>query len=485
MIETSTYPALAAREVPARGQASGLGIAGALSVGVIVVLWYLGNGSLLRLAIPAVSLLFALVLYVRQPIVYVQYSLWVWFLAPLVRRIVDFRFGWTDPNFILLSPFLVSAVAGLAFLKKDGKAWRDTPTPFFLCAAAILYGFAVGFLLEHSAETIFGLLNWLCPVLFGFHLYVNWPRYQEHSAAILRTFLWAVLILGVYGIYQFLSPGAWDRYWLESVNLTPGGGSFGSPEPLLVRVWSTMNAPGPFANTMMVGLLLLFAVQSPFKLPAAIAGYTSFLLSIVRTAWLSWVVGLVWILKSSKPRVVIRAILSMALLVVCLVPVVSDPQIAPVASDRLKTFKELGSDESFGTRTEMYRVLASDVLENPFGHGLKSNMEVSHGMAVDSGILITVFSLGWMGSALFAAGIVSLFLGARTMSGANDDFLNVAKAGLIAILVQIVGGNIFVNVTGVMFWMFAGMYLAAFRYHENEIAITEQSVVAEGMIAVA
>ena len=40
-----------------------------------------------------------------------------------------------------------------------------------------------------------------------------------------------------------------------------------------------------------------------------------------------------------------------------------------------------------------------------------------------------------------------------------------AKAIMIAILVQVIGGNVFVSVTGAMFWMLAGMYLAAGKYH--------------------
>ena len=242
------------------------------------------------------------------------------------------------------------------------------------------------------------------------------------------------------------------------------GGSFGLPEPLMIRVWSTMNAPGPFANTMMVALLFILGVRSPIKLPAAIVGYTSFLLSVVRTAWLSWIIGLVWILKNSKPRVMVRFVLSGALLIVCLLPLLSDPRMANVIGDRVKTFTDLREDESFGDRLEMYRVLTNDVTDNPFGHGLK-NLESSHGMAVDSGILTVVFSLGWLGSLLFAAGIVSLFLMKKSWMATSDEFPGIAKAIMIAILVQVIGGNVFVSVTGAMFWMLAGMYLAAGKYH--------------------
>ena len=48
-----------------------------------------------------------------------------------------------------------------------------------------------------------------------------------------------------------------------------------------------------------------------------------------------------------------------------------------------------------------------------------------------------------------------------------DEFQNTAKATLIAILVQIMGGNVFVNVTGGVLWMLAGMYLASDKYHQD------------------
>jgi hypothetical protein len=373
-----------------------------LSTILLAALWLAGGGSLLRLAIPAMATFFALILYLRYPILYVQYSLWVWFLAPLVRR------SWTgildgESQFhFALSPLLVSGIAGLAFLRKDSKAWSDIFPHSFSCAA-ILYGFVVGMVLHlrPTAEIAYGLLNWLCPMIFGFHFYLNWTFYEQHSAAILRAFLWGVLIMGIYGVFQFLAPAEWDRFWLNSLIAEGTGASVGQPESLLVRVWSTMNAPGPFANTMMVGLLLLFTTRSPLKLPAAVAGYISFLMSSVRTAWLSWVVGLVCILRSAKPRVIVRILILVALLVVCLLPFVSDPRLAPVVTDRLTTFTDLGHDSSFNDREQMYRPLINDALHNPVGTGLK-NEETSHGKAVDSGLLVLVFS--WDGSAVCVAG---------------------------------------------------------------------------------
>ncbi len=235
-----------------------------------------------------------------------------------------------------------------------------------------------------------------------------------------------------------------------------------------MRVFSTLNSPGPFANMMMVGVLFLFQVRSPLRPPAAIASYISFLLSMVRTAWLSWIVGLLWILKSSRPRVMIQVVLSMGLLVACLAPLLSDPRLANVIGDRMKTFTDLGHDDSYGARMEMYRILTADALDNPFGYGLK-NLEVSHGVGVDSGILAAVFSLGWLGSVLFAGGILSLLF-PRTRRQERDEFGEVGKAIMIAILVQIIGGNVFIGVNGILFWMSVGICLAAGKSHAERSA---------------
>jgi hypothetical protein len=465
MTATYAYPAIAAEDPGATTSNSTVGMLAALSAVAVAALWEAGNGSWLRLAIPALATLLALVLYLRRPVLYVQYLLWVWFLTPLVRRVVDWRFGWDDPNIILLSPLLASAVTGLAFLRKHGNAWREVPCGFVLCGVAILYGFVVGMFLHPAAETVYELLNWLCPLLFGVHLWVNGEQYEQYRGAILRAFLWGVLVLGVYGVYQFLAPAGWDRFWLENVIANGTGVSFGQPDSLLVRVFSTLNSPGPFANTMMVGVLFLFLVRSPVKPAAAIAGYTSFLLSVVRTAWLSWIVGLVWMLKNSRPRVMIRFVLSMGLLVACLLPLLSDPRMADVIGDRMKTFTDLQHDDSFGARLEMYRILTADAIDNPFGYGLK-NLEVSHGVGVDSGILAAVFSLGWLGGLLFAAGLLSLCL-RKTPAAQGDEFCQAARAITIAILVQVIGGNVFIGINGVLFWMSIGIYLAAGRKHAD------------------
>jgi hypothetical protein len=458
---TTTYPeaALAGRSAGSSNMGLVLGIGSCLLLNA--GLWIAGKPQFLRLAIPAAACLIGILLYSVRPLTYVTFSLWVWFIAPLVRRFVDWHFGFVEPNFVLLAPFLVSGVSLLSLLPSHRVKSR-VPLAFMLCGAAILYGFMVGMLLQPSAEVLFGLLNWLCPLLLGLHLYLHWPQYELYKAAISRSFLWGVLILGAYGVYQFFLPPAWDRYWLDNVLSTSP--SFGLPEPLQVRVFSAVNSPGPFANVMMAGLLLLFSLRSPLKLPAAIAGYLSFLLSVVRTAWLSWVIGFILIVKSANPRIIVRLVLSILVLLACLVPLANDPRLSTVIGDRLNTFSDLGHDESYGARLDLYRALTEDAIGHPFGYGLKT-LDMAHGK-IDSGLFALVFSLGWLGSAMFVIGLLFIFLGNMQALQKSDTFLVAAQAITLAILAQSLSGPIFVNLTAALFWVFAGIYLAGNQYHK-------------------
>jgi hypothetical protein len=460
---TTAYPQAAVASRSSGGSNMGLFLAAGTGIVLAAGLWVAGKPQLLRIALPAFAAVVGWLLYSSRPVAYVSYSLWVWFLTPFVRRFVDWHFGFIEPNFVLLAPFLVSGISIFALMPSTNRHKERIPVAFVLCGIAIFYGFVVGMLLHPSAETFFGLVNWLCPMLFGLHLYLNWPQYEQYQAVIARTFVLALLILGLYGIFQFFSPPAWDRYWLENVKAD----SFGRPEPLEVRVWSTMNSPGPFANTMMAGLLLLLVIRVPLKLPSAIAGYLSLLLSVVRTAWLSWIVGFLLILKHGNPRVIVRLLLSILLLVACLVPLANDPRVATVIGDRFTTFTDLGHDASFGARLDMYKILIHDAANTPFGLGLR-NLEVSRDMAVDSGILTLIFSLGWLGSSLFLTGVLCLFFWGERIRNSTDEFNRAAKAITFAILAQLIAGDVFVNVTGAIFWIFAAMYLAADHHYRSQ-----------------
>ena len=123
------------------------------------------------------------------------------------------------------------------------------PAAFIFCFAGVLYGFVVGVLLHPSAEVAFGLLNWITPLRLEAHVAIDWPNYERNKAAILSSFVWGAAAVGVYGIYQFLVAPPWDAFWLQNVTKRFTDPSFGRPEPIMIRIWSTLNAPGPFGGS--------------------------------------------------------------------------------------------------------------------------------------------------------------------------------------------------------------------------------------------
>ena len=107
-----------------------------------------------------------------------------------------------------------------------------------------------------------------------------WPRIER----LLPTL---GAIVGLYGIYQFFKLPSWDRDWMIASGLT----TVGHPYPMQVRVFGTLESPGPYACFVGVAILAAFHIAVVSKgarrvLHAALAVGLMFplLLSGVRAA---------------------------------------------------------------------------------------------------------------------------------------------------------------------------------------------------------
>ncbi len=422
---------------------------------------------MIPIAILAIATLAAVYLYFRRPRAYVAYTLWIWFTIPLLRRLVDWKLGWSEKNLILIAPQLVTAVSVFSLASLFMKRRSRIPVGLLLCMAAVLYGFIVGVIVDPSAEVAYGLLNWGTPLVFGLHLLLHWRDYEQYRSMFRKTFLWTAGLLGAYGIYQYFTAPAWDAYWLENISVGLIDPSFGQPEPMAMRIWSTTNSPGTFGGVMMTALLFLVVSPSLLTIPFAILGYTAFLLSVVRAAWLGWAVGLVLILRKAKPKLMLRVVGSLLVLGIILVPVLANmKEIAPVLAARFSSFADLKNDGSLLERQEMYRVVGNYILHDPWGHGLRTQESIGN-LAVDSGLLATVLSLGWVGALLYWMGaLLSVLQAARCK--AVDPFLLACRAICLCMVAQYVGSNIFNSLSGVLFWACAGLALAGEQWHASE-----------------
>ncbi|MBD0262272.1 MAG: O-antigen ligase domain-containing protein, partial [Tolypothrix sp. Co-bin9] len=179
---------------------------------LISLAFYLGPAASLRLIYPIIALVTAVFLYLRHPILYLGFTWWMWFLSPLFTRLVDLKVGWDPTRQMLVAPYLVVFVTIGTLFRYLPSAYRQGGLPFILAFAGVFYGFLVGLVQNPPVPVARNLLDWLIPLLFGFHLFINWRDYPSYRQNIQRTFLWCVLILGVYGIFQFVVAPEWDRY---------------------------------------------------------------------------------------------------------------------------------------------------------------------------------------------------------------------------------------------------------------------------------
>ena len=425
-------------------------------------------GSLIRLIYPVGSLGVALFLYQRNPILYLGFNWWVTFLTPFIRRLADYYRGSFDSSSLMLTaPYLVTFVAAITLFRGLPQSQRRGNLPFALAAIGIIYGFAIGIGRGNSvAAVIRTFLDWLPPVLLGFHMSANWEKYPEMARNTQRVFCFGALVMGAYGVYQYLIAPEWDNFWLQAVDAA----SFGRPEPMGLRVWSTMNGPPPFACVMTIALLVLFVEESALKIPASV-GYLAFLLSLVRSAWLAWIVGTFTLVTSLRSGSQVRLVVTIAVMALCVVPLTLVEPFSEVIGDRLESFSSGGNDTSAADRSATYQENLGLALSSPYGRGLGGTWIINPAgrlerIALDSGVLDLFFTLGWFGAIPYLGGLLMLMFSLfENKFGKSDPFLGVCRAATLSMLAILPLGPFMLGPSGMAMWGFLGLGIAGRKYY--------------------
>ena len=453
-----------------------------LTIGLAAVLFWNGNAAVFRYAIPYTALGVGFLLYRTAPVLYIGFAWWLWFLAPFLRRIVDYQAGWQDPNFIMLAPYLVSGICILTVIRHRHQLLHRDYFPFAVIMAGILYGYLIGILRGGLATATYDLLRWLIPLLFGLHIALLWREYAVFRHCIQRTFLWGVVLLGLYGVVQFYVLPPWDAFWM----VNSGMHSIGQPRPFAVRVFSTMNFSGPYATMMTAGVLLLFTLRPWKHLMAAVPGYAGFLLSLVRSSWGSWVIALSLMVFWIKGRMRMRMLGILAVGALVLLPALTVPEIKNRLDYRFSTFENLGEDNSFNARMTLYRKATLRAMTNPVGTGIGTagaaqKMKSDVAPIFDSGLLVITLQLGWPGLLSYLGGLLMLVLLLwKIPRRTNDPFIIISVAIAFAMVALLPFKNALVGATAPPFWCFAGLAIAGLRYNrtreEEEWAYDEAAI---------
>lgn len=420
---------------------------------------FVGLARLMNLFFPLGSLCVGLFLYFRFPILYVGFTWWLWILTPLIRRLVDYRSTFSDPSPILLAPLFVTLITGLTVLRYLPKMVRTEGVSFIMALGSIFFALGLGIINFPVRTVIIQFIEISVPITFGFHLFIHWQYYPLFRDNVKRVFLWAVIVMGLYGIFQFLVAPAWDTLWLTNAKYQSGG----LPLPLKIRVWSTLNSAGPFAGVMMTGLLLLLDSASSKKIIAGVLGFLSFLLSLHRVSWITWAIGVLNIAGTSKPKKQMQLIIGIGLLGLIVLGLVSLDQFSDVIGGRITSLFNITEDGSSQARQSEYAEFLVPALSQIIGNGLG-------GLGHDSGILYLLLNFGWIATLLYMGGLLlPVAKMYQTPYAKSDNFIVVSRAIVLSLLMQMPTTIPIYHITGMIIWSFTSFGMAAEKYHNHQM----------------
>lgn len=450
-----------------------------LSLCLLGILMETQNATLLNAAYPAVAFMIGGWLYMSHPPLYLGFMWWIWFLTPFMRRVADYQAGGHDPiNPIMLAPLLVTGLTFFTLLRYGKRLRENMYFPLLLAMMGVGYGYVIGIIRVGPLSATYGLLKWLLPLLIGLHVYLFWKLYPAHRRVIRTTFTWGVLVMGAYGIAQYLLAPAWDMTWLKESGMVS---SMGQPRATEFRIFGTLNATGPYAKIIMVGLLLLFDGRGLLPRLAALPGYISFMLTLVRAAWGGWFVGLGFIASRLRGKLRVRLLAILAVVAVLAVPFFLYAPNTERVTDRAESLTDLDDDGSLNARMMLYRSTTPEALLNPVGEGIGSlggaaRLSTGDSVSFDSGVLAIPFTLGWPGTLLYLTGLGLLIADIITIKRSEtDQFAVIAAAIVLAFIAMMVFHNQLEGLSGVTVWSFLGLALAAKKYYAHaRPAVTTQ-----------
>lgn len=456
-----------------------------LVIGICIAGWlalFVAAPGLSRYGFIGISFVCALYLFWKSEILYVSFVWWLYFLAPFLRRVVDNRAGFDSSSVMLAAPLFACAIACIELLKMFRPDKRNLP--FILGAAGVAYGLGVSLISGASIPTAAQyFLGWLGPIAFGYLLYTRWQKYPAFRDGLQTTFKWGLLVMGLYALIQYLVAPVWDCFWMQ--NLPEGVSSFGTPEPLGIRAFSTMNAPQPFALALVLGLMITFYGRSSLAQKAAwVAGYIGLLLSMARSAWLE--LGLALVVLAFVGRS--RKVLSTVLIAICLLAIVAVAAtklpLGQAVTDRFKSLNDVSEDGSSQERLAGYDLILNTPFADPFGKGWRIEAGNNDSTRTDDGdsasddampihdstVVELRLTTGWFGLVIFYGSIIAaIFFMFRTARTSDDKLIAIACTMLLVLLVETLFNSLLAGPNELGLWTCIGLGLAACKHAEQSI----------------
>ncbi|MFF2481805.1 O-antigen ligase family protein [Paenibacillus sp. NPDC058071] len=448
-----------------------MAVAVGVTIGILLIGWLSANHGLrIELWQFSIVLLLSAVAFLLQhvrSVALLPYVMAVWAVGPEIRRLLDWSFHvYSETPILSLAPYFVSLpllIPVVSGFKSMNPVLRRIVILFALLMG---YGLVLGIVQFGAVAAVYDFISYLCPVFIL--AYVHTAQFgREVHDRWLKSFSRLAVIVALYGIVQYLYLPEWDRFWMHHSGMM----SIGQPEPLKVRVFSTLNSPGPagvfFAFAL--GVMVMNKRWRALGLAGMLIVAFALLITLVRSAWVALVVMLIVYFVSSRAG---KAKLSAMLAVLLLAYQFVLPSLpgADAIISRINTLGSLNQDVSYNERLSFSSSITNAILYNPIGNGLGSTglsakLNNSAIQSFDNGYLNVLYTFGVIGGIAFIGMLLMLARAAFRSRKIEGNYASLSLSALGALLFLLLGSNILPGVMGAVFWMLASL---AFASHQPE-----------------
>ncbi|MBO9606664.1 MAG: O-antigen ligase family protein [Paenibacillaceae bacterium] len=427
----------------------------------------LGHYESVQIAILTAILFPAFMLALVESRHIVPYILLVWAVCPEIRRIADWLEGsYHSVSLLSMAPLLASAMLAVPVLARIHRIDPSVRKLIVVPTVVLAYGSLLG-LAHNGTGAIYDLANYLIPLLLIPYFAVT-PFERKDQERLIVAYTNIAVLVAVYGIIQYIFVPAWDAFWMEHVEMN----SIGKPEPLEIRVFSTLNSPGP-AGMFMATALAPMIVERKWRGALGWFGVllvaVGLIITLVRSSWVMLVVIVAVYVAISSGRQKWRLLAQLGAVTAALTWLVPKLPGAQGLVARLNTMTAIQDDYSYNERLDFFHMVFPLIKGQPQGLGLGSigvGTKLGNGGALgqfgvfDNGFVAIFLTFGVIGGVLFfwTLWLLGKLLISRT-SGTDGSaaYGRLAAASLIGSVVCLMFENGYTGLRGFLQWMVVGL----------------------------
>jgi putative inorganic carbon (HCO3(-)) transporter len=401
----------------------------------------------------------------------IPYILLVWVICPEIRRIQDWMEGtYHSVSLLSIAPLLTSAVLVIPILAKFHQMESRIYKLLIYVGIVLLYGSLIG-AAKNGSGAFYDLANYVIPLLLI--PYAALSHFDNKALdRLIVAFSNTAILVAVYGIIQYVMVPPWDAFWMNHVEMT----SIGHPFPLEIRVFSTLNSPGPagmYMGTALAPMILEKRWRGPLGWIGIILVTVGLLITLVRSAWVMLFIDIAIYTAVSAGRQKWKLIAQLTAVIAAMYLIIPKLPGAQGLIARLDTMTAIQDDHSYNERLDFFHTVFPMLFAKPQGLGLGSigvGTKLSNGGALgefgifDNGFVAIFLTFGILGGLLFlwALWLVTRFLlSQKKQPGGITAYGKLGLSALQGSIVCLVFENGYTGLKGFLLWMVVGIGIMA------------------------